>query len=53
MIDVMVPVSGEAGSARNHKPHIRVDVKHMVVNTVVSGSLVLVVSDVLADVLTC
>ena len=49
----MVPVSGEASSARDHKPHIRIDIKHMIVNAVVSGSLVLVVSDVLADVLTC
>ena len=53
VVDVVVPVSGKAGSARDHKPHIRVDVKVMVVNTEVSGTLVFVVSDVLADVLTC
>ena len=52
VVDVMVPVSGKAGSAWDHKPHIRVDVKVMVVNTEVSRTLVLVVSNVLANVLT-
>ena len=53
MVDVVVPMSRKAGPAWNHKPHIRVDIKVMVVNAEVSRALVLVVSNVLANVLTC
>ncbi len=51
MVDVMVPMSRKAGPAWDHKPHIRVDIHVMVVNAEVSRTLVLVVSDVLANVL--
>ena len=53
VVDIMVPVSREASSAREHKPHIGVDIKHVVVNAEVHGALVLVVRYVLADVRAC
>ena len=53
MVDVVVPMSREASPARNHEPYVRVETKVMIINAEVSRTLVLVVSDVLANVLTC
>ena len=53
VIDIMVPVSREASSAGEHEPHIRVDIKHVIVNAKVHGALMLVLRYVFADVLAC
>ena len=53
MVDIMVPVSREASSAWEHKPHIGIDIKHVVVNAEIRWALVFVVRQIFADVRAC
>ena len=53
MIDVMVPVSGEASAARDHEPHIRIDIKHVIIYAEICRALVLALRYVCTDVLAC
>ena len=51
VIDVMVPVSWEASAAWDHEPHIRIDIKRMILCPEISRTCVLVLRDICTDVL--
>ena len=53
VVDVVVPMSREASPARNHEPYVRVETKVMIINAEVSRTLMLVMSNVFANMLTC
>ena len=53
IVDIMVPVSREASSAWDHEPHIRIDIKHVIIYAEICRALVLALRYVCTDVLAC
>ena len=53
MVDVMVPMSREACPARNHEPYVGIEIEVVIINAKISRTLMLVMSNIFANMLTC
>ena len=53
VVNVVVPMSREACPARNHEPYVGVEAEVMIIDAKISRTLMLVMSNIFANMLTC
>ena len=53
VVDVVVPMSREACPARNHEPYVGIEIEVVIINAKISRTLMLVMSNIFANMLTC